>query len=268
MARLGTPKWLRAARASPDDPRRPGAKTDWLGRALARAGILPFSDADAAIKAGRVALCGRIVREPLTAVRPGDEVRLDGRPVDLGAETIVLMFHKPKGTLTTLRDPRGRATVFDVLLSKLPPDLSRFGWHAVGRLDRDTTGLLLFTNDERFVAFATLPASKLPKRYLAHVSGKLEEARLEPLHRGIELHDGRARPAQVRIRGPALVELTLVEGRHHQAKRMLGAVKLPVTRLHREAVGRLELDVGEGEWRRLSEVEIRDRLGYVAATFW
>jgi 23S rRNA pseudouridine2605 synthase len=236
-------------------------RTDWLARALARAGVMPEREAEAAIRAGRVTLQGRVVREPLALVRSGDLVRVDGHSVSLSAQTIVLAFHKPPGVITARSDPEGRKTVFDLLVPSLPPELAGYGWHAVGRLDRDTTGLLFFTNDERFVSHATLPKTHLSKRYVAEVRGEADAEKLRPLEIGIPLQDGPARPAKAKVRGPGVVEITLIEGRNRQVKRMLSAVKLPVKKLHREAIGEIVLDVPEGKWRRLSDVEIRS-LGF------
>jgi len=261
VTRRRTPKWLQAARAS-DAGFRAGEKADWIARALARAGLLPPDAAQAAVRAGRVTINGREAREPLTVLRPGDEVRLDGRPVELQARTRVLLFHKPAGVVTSTVDPEGQGTVFERLAAVLPPQLRGYGWHAVGRLDRNTTGLLLFTNDERFVAHATRPETHLPKRYVATVQGRADDAKLEPLRRGITLDDGPARPALATLRGPDVVELTLTEGRNHQVKRMLAAVGLPVRALHREAAGELVLDVPEGAVRELSAGEIRELLGW------
>ncbi len=264
MARRRETKWLKAARADADRPA--GApKADWISRALSRAGVLPRAEAEAAVRAGRVRMDGREVTLPLAPYRPGQRVTLDGHPVSLSAVTRVLMFHKPAGAVTAPKDEEGEPTVFDLLLMRLPVPLRGYGWHAVGRLDRDTTGLLLFTNDERFVAFATAPATHLPKRYLATVQGGADDAKLQALRKGMVLDDGPTRPATAVLRGPSLVELTLTEGRHHQVKRMLGAVGLPVRGLHREAVGELVLDIPLGEVRELREDELRDRLGFAPA---
>jgi 23S rRNA pseudouridine2605 synthase/16S rRNA pseudouridine516 synthase len=265
MASKRESKWERAVRAVGPKGTLPVEKPDWISRALARAGVLPPEEADAAIAGGRVSLAGRVVREPLTLWRPADEVRLDGRRVSLAAPTIVLAFHKPPGCVVSTRDETGKPTVFDLLRAGLTPDLRRYGWHAVGRLDRDTTGLLLFSNDERLVGHATRPETHLPKRYVAQVQGAPDEARLEPLRQGLALDDGPTRPARARVRASGEVELTITEGRNHQVKRMLGAVGLPVRRLHREAIGKLVLDVSEGQWRRLSESEISEGLGFTAS---
>jgi 23S rRNA pseudouridine2605 synthase/16S rRNA pseudouridine516 synthase len=257
-----TPRWLAAARTrnAPSAAEKP----DWLSRALARAGALPLKEAEEAIAAGKVKLEGKTVREPFTPVLATSRISLEGRPVDIQPRTRVLMFHKPAGVVTSDHDPQKVGTVFERLGQVLPPELVGFGWHAVGRLDRDTTGLLLFTNDERFVAHATSPETKLPKRYLARVSGQVTEPKLERLRKGLRLDEEEAptRPAMARLLPDARVELTLTEGRHHQVKRMLGAVGLPVLALHREAIGTLQVDVPESQCRLLSDDEVRTLLGY------
>lgn len=240
----------------------PRQKQDWLSRALARAGVMPLDEAEAAIGAGRVSVNGRKVLQPLTTLKPGDKVKLDGHPVSLTTPLHVAMFHKPVGVLSDPAPHHGVPSVFPIFTNAIGTELARFGWHLAGRLDVNTTGLLLFTNDERVAAHITSPESRLHKRYLAEVSGDLTDARLEPLRRGVELPDGKARPAKVKVTGPRQVHLWLTEGKFHQAKRMLGAVGLPVTRLHREAIGGIELDVAEGGFRLLSAEEIARGLAY------
>ena len=240
-----------------------GGGGEWLSRALARAGVLPLAEAEEAIRAGRVRLDGREEREPLAPVHPHSRAQVDGREASLAWRTRVLQFHKPAGLVTHGSDPEGLGTVFDALRAVLPPELLRFGWHAVGRLDRDTTGLLLFTNDEKFVAHATAPATHLPKRYVARVGAQVSDAKLEPLRRGVKLDDGElTRPAKARTRGADSVELVLTEGRFHQVKRMLNVVGLPTLALHREAVGALELDVALGQYRALSDDEVKTKLNF------
>lgn len=253
------PKRLVAARAA---GKAPALSLDWVSRALSRAGVLPGRAAEEAVRAGRVALDGRAVREPLTPVPDGARVTLDGRPVDVAPRTLVLAFHKPKGLVVHGHDEAGVGTVFEALAAALPPALAGYGWLAVGRLDRDTTGLLLFTNDERFVAHATRPESHLPKRYLARVGGAVTEEKLARLRGGLSLPTFRAKPAQARLREPGVVELVLTEGKYHQVKQMLGALGLPTLALHREAVGELVLDVAEGALRPLSDDEVRRLLRY------
>ena len=258
MARQAkTPKWLEAARVGGS------AKADWLSRSLGRAGALPLPEAEAAIKAGRVRIAGKVVTQPLTPVTEATKVTLDGKAIDLKRQTRVVMLHKPAGVVTAGFDQHGKGdTVFDVFQRALPAELRPYQWHAVGRLDRDTTGLLLFTNDERVAQHATAPSTHLPKRYLARVNEKATEKQLQPLRTGITIDDGPARPAHAKLREPGLVELTLTEGRFHQVKRMLAAVGLPVLSLHREAVGNLVVDIPVGEMRELTADEIEHSLGY------
>jgi pseudouridine synthase len=253
------PKWLEAARLSGVAERG----DCWLSRALARAGVLPLAEAEQAIREGRVTVDGVVANEPLSPVRDGARVRVDHELVSLAFHTRVLLFHKPAGLITHGSDPEGIGTVFEGLARVLPPALRNFGWHAVGRLDRDTTGLLLFTNDERFVAHATQPATHLPKRYLATVGADVTPRALEALRRGIELDDGPTRPAVAKARGPRQVELTLTEGKYHQVKRMLQHVGLPTLTLHREAVGDLTCDVPVGAFRELTSVELTAGLRYL-----
>ena len=256
-----TPRWLEAARRRDGDTAGP-EKPDWLARGLARAGHGPLPRAEEAVRAGRVRVGGRVVREPFAPLPPDARVEVDGQAVDVRPTTRVLMLHKPAGVVTAAHDPEGVGTVFDVLAQALPEPLRPFAWHAVGRLDRDTTGLLLFTTDERFVAHATAPRTHLPKRYVARVSGNATPAALGRLEAGLTLDDGPTRPAKARRLADGRVELTLTEGRHHQVKRMLGAVGLPVLALHRAAVGTLELDVPEGALREVGPDELREKLGY------
>ncbi|MGV3622125.1 MAG: pseudouridine synthase [Archangium sp.] len=252
------PKWLEAARVR--DSGEPG---DWLSRALARAGVMPLEQAENAIRHGEVRVDARVQLEPLAPVTAKSRVEVDGQVVSLTWRTRVLMLHKPAGVVMHGRDPEGNGTVFDVLVMSMPPELQTFGWHAVGRLDRDTTGLLLFTNDEKFVLHATSPQTHLPKRYVARVGVKVTEKKLEPLWRGVKIDDGEiTKPAEARPRGEDSVELTLFEGRFHQVKRMLNAVNLPTLALHREAVGKLELDVPERGVRELGDDEILKALKF------
>jgi pseudouridine synthase len=239
-----------------------GARADWLARALGRAGLLPQQEAEQAIREGRVQVEGLVEREPFAPVRPGATVTVDGQAHLLEAPLHVLMFHKPEGLIVAGTDPEGQGTVFEHLRAALPPHLRNFEWYAVGRLDRDTTGLLLFTNDERVVQHGTSPSQHLPKRYVAQVAGRPSEEALARLREGLVLEDGPTRPAGARLLSPECVELVLTEGRHHQVKRMLAAVGHPVRALHRQAVGAVLLDVPVGDWRALRPEEISEGLGF------
>lgn len=244
------PRWLEAARAAN------APKSDWLARAIARAGALPLAEAERAIAEGRVKLDGKVAKTPFAPVTETSQVSVDGTPVSLAAKTRVLAFHKPRGLVTAGKDPERIGTVFEALQRALPPELQGFGWHAVGRLDRDTTGLLLFTNDERFVAHATSPDTHLTKRYVAKVHGEVTDDKLAKLRAGIELEDGPTRPAQAERIADGVVALTLTEGRNRQVKRMLGAVGLPVHALHRECIGDLVVHGEAGEFVELDSKQI------------
>jgi pseudouridine synthase len=240
--------------------RAAGAKADdWLLRALQRAGV---EQAETRLSEGLVKVDGQVVYEPFRPVTPTTRVEVEGQPVDLTPRTRVLAFHKPKGLVTDTFDRERIGTVFEALALVLPTELAQFTWHAVGRLDRDTTGLLLFTTDERFVQHATSPQSHLPKRYVAQVGATVTEAKLDRLRAGLELHDGPTRPAVAEVLGPKSVALTLTEGRNHQVKRMLGEVGLPTLSLHREAIGQYVLDVAEGTCRLLADEEIQRFFGF------
>lgn len=263
MRKKRSPRWLDVARTQDASPS--AAPMDWLARALARAGVMPLDDAERAIRDGRVSVNGRAQRQPLAPHRPEDRVTVDGHPVSLLAKTHALMLHKPEGVVSAGRDPEGKGTVFDALASALEALDARwrgFGWHAVGRLDRNTTGLLLFTNEPKLVAHVTSPETHLAKRYVARVGGTVTEEKLASLRRGLTLDDGPTRPAEAIQRRPGVVVLTLTEGRHHQVKRMLGAVGLPVTGLHREAIGGITLDVKAGQARPLTDAEVHEGLGF------
>lgn len=240
----------------PSKPRLARLRVDWLSRALSRGGLMPLEEAEDAIRAGRVSVDGRVVHQPMTVVSPTSRLKIDGHPVQVESVRHVLAFHKPAGVITAQEDRHGDGTVFERLGSVLAPELQTFQWHAVGRLDRDTTGLLLFTNDEQVVARVTSPSSLIEKVYRAKVGGALKDSRLQPLRDGMDLEDGPARAVSVRILGPGEVELVLTEGRNHQAKRMLGAVGLPVMALQRVRIGSVVLDVEEGQYRPVTATEL------------
>jgi pseudouridine synthase len=270
MAPRRIPRWLQAARkADPLFALPPRAIPRWVERVLAQSGMLAPGEIHGAILAGRARIngstSGRIVTDPLELIGPGETLSLDDAPVPLEPTTLVLLFHKPARTVVARREPRGLCTVFDVLLAELPRALERYEWHAVGRLDRDTTGLLLFTNDARLVSHVCRPEQHLPKRYLAEVRRIPSDDLLEPLRAGVVLQDGRCRPAEVCIRDATHIALTITEGRSHQIKRMLAAVGLSVKGLHREAVGGVSLDVPESAWRQLTLSEVRDGLRFSPA---
>jgi len=180
----------------------------------------------------------------------------------------VILYHKPKGIVTSRRDDLGRDTVYDRLIPKLPPALRKLEWHSVGRLDKDTTGLLLFTNDGAFVHHATQPATGLKKRYRVLAKGLLTEEQLQALSAGVELSGGLGRSASAQVVligrniGTTWITVEVGEGKNREVRRMMLAVGSQAIRLHREAIESLELDVEEDCWRELSVEEIRDKLRF------
>jgi 23S rRNA pseudouridine2605 synthase len=221
-----------------------------LNAFLARAGVASRRGADALIAAGRVRVNGEPGRLN-TVVGAHDRVEVDGREVARQRLAYVLL-HKPAGVVTTARDPQGRPTV--VQLVPAEPRVV-----PVGRLDADTTGALLLTNDGALSHRLAHPRYGVEKTYEAEVEGDPDEAALRRLRDGVELEDGRSAPAGARRLRLGRVELVLHEGRKHQVKRMLAAVGHPVVRLHRSAYAGLTLEGLEpGAWRELepSEVEM------------
>lgn len=219
-----------------------------LNAYLARAGIASRRRADDLIKAGRVTVNGE-QGQLNTFVESRDRVEVDGEPV-AAQQLAYVLLHKPAGTVTTARDPHARRTVVDLVdhPARVVP---------VGRLDADTTGALLLTNDGPLSHRLAHPRYGVEKVYEADVEGDPSDEALEGLRRGIELDDGPTAPAEARRLGPGRLELTLHEGRKHQVKRMLAGVGHPVTRLHRSRYAGLTLEGLEpGAWRELEPSEV------------
>jgi 23S rRNA pseudouridine2605 synthase len=219
-----------------------------LNSFLARAGVASRRRADDLIKAGRVRVNGT-PGELNTVVGARDVVEVDGRRVEPQKLAYVLL-HKPAGVVTTASDPHGRPTVVGLVAhpARVVP---------VGRLDADTTGALLLTNDGPLAHRLAHPRYGVPKVYEAKVEGSPSDGALEALRSGVVLEDGRTAPAEVRVLGRGLVELVLHEGRKHQVKRMLEAVGHPVRTLHRTRYAGLGLDGLEpGSWRELTAGEV------------
>ena len=219
-----------------------------LNAYLARAGVTSRRGADELIKAGRVTV-NEEAGQLNTFVEAGDRVALDGRTLELQPLAYVLL-HKPASTVTTARDPQGRPTVVELVdhpVRVVP----------VGRLDADTTGALLLTNDGELAHRLAHPRYEVDKVYETVVEGEPDDAALQLLESGIELEDGRTAPAKARRLGPSKLELAIHEGRKHQVKRMLEAVGHPVTGLHRSRYAGLTLEGLEpGAWRELEPDEV------------
>jgi pseudouridine synthase len=246
-------------------PRRPGARLATLDRALSKSGVASRAEARRWIAAGRAKVNGRACDDPDRWVDlDRDRIFLDGRPLQ-PAPRLYLALHKPRGVLTTRVDPQGRPTVFDLL-----PPSGRYLF-TVGRLDLDSSGLLLLTNDGRFADHVAGPEHGVPKTYVVKVSRRLSDGELERLRRGIDLRDGPTRPAEVRrLRDPGghtVFKIILSEGRNRQVRRMVEALGADVIRLERTAIGPLRLeDLPPGKARPLTPGEVRALLSSAAAT--
>jgi 23S rRNA pseudouridine2605 synthase len=229
-----------------------------LNAYLARAGVASRRKADDLIKAGRVTVNG----EPgqlNTFVAARDRVELDGRPLARQPLAYVLL-HKPAGVVTTASDPHGRPTVVELVSeheTRIVP---------VGRLDADTTGALLLTNDGELAHRLAHPRYEVEKVYVAEVDGAPSDEALRQLEQGVELDDGHTAPARAKRLTPSHIELAIHEGRKHQVKRMLEAVGHPVTQLHRSRYAGLSLaGLEPGAWRELEPGEVA-RLQSLART--
>jgi len=219
-----------------------------LNAYLARTGVASRRGADELIKTGRVRVNG--VRGELnTFVKEGDVVDLDGRLL-VPQQLAYILLHKPAGVVTTARDPQGRPTVVGLVRheSRVVP---------VGRLDADTTGALLLTNDGELAHRLAHPRYEVEKVYEAEVDGKPSDEALAALAKGVELDDGPTAPASVRRLGPSRIQLAIHEGRKHQVKRMLEEVGHPVRQLHRSRYAGLTVQgLRPGEWRELGAEEV------------
>ena len=228
-----------------------------LNRFLARAGVASRRKSDELILGGRVRVNGETVAEPGRTVMVGeDRVEVAGQQVVLPEGFEYILLHKQRGCLVTRRDTHGRPTIFD-LVNPLRP-----GTVAVGRLDQDTTGVLLLTDDGELAFRLLHPSRQVEKRYEALVAGKPDAGDLITLRQGVDLEDGPTSPAQVRLRGgdehEARLEISIHEGRKRQVRRMCAAVGHPVKRLKRTTFAGLGLGrLKPGQWRQLTPGEVR-----------
>ncbi len=223
-----------------------------LAKYLAHAGVASRRAAERMIAEGRVQVAGRRVTDPATDVNEVDDVRVDGRPLAPEGHEYFLL-HKPVGVLSTASDPQGRPTVTELVDSdaRLYP---------VGRLDADSSGLVLLTNDGELANRLMHPRYEVPRTYRARVAGSPSKRALQRLREGVELDDGRSRPARVRVVAggrESVVDVTIHEGRNRIVRRMFEAVGYPVRSLERVAFGPLELGrLRPGGTRRLRPQEL------------
>jgi 23S rRNA pseudouridine2605 synthase len=229
-----------------------------LAKHLAHAGVASRRAAEALVAQGRVTVDGEVVRDPARDVGGEEAIAVDGEAVRVPGERVVYAVHKPAGVVSTARDTHGRRTVVDLV-----PGERRL--YPVGRLDADTTGLILLTDDGALAHALTHPRFQVPRTYRARVDGRPGERALRALREGVELDDGRTAPAKVRLVGAHELELTIREGRKRQVRRMCAAVGHPVVALRRVAFGPLHLgDLAAGHHRRLTAAEVQ-RLRAAAA---
>ncbi len=227
-----------------------------LQKYLAHGGVASRRKCEDLILQGRVSVNGEKVHELGTKVEPGDRVFFDGQEIFLKEEKVYYLLNKPPGYVTTTKDEKNRRTVLDLIKTQTRV-------YPVGRLDQDTTGLLLLTNDGDLTFAMTHPSHEINKCYRVLVQGEVEEASFESLKKGISFHGESFSPAQVeRIRykkGQTQFDLTIHEGKNHQVKKMCQAIGHSVKKLHRLSVGSLTLDgLKIGDYRQLTPGELRE----------
>lgn len=229
--------------ASPSEPIR-------LQKLLARIGLGSRRAVEELIADGRVTVNGEVAELGNRADPDTDRIEVDGALIGVRPDTVWYLLNKPAGVVTTAADTHGRPVVVDLV----PPEPRVF---PVGRLDLDTEGLLLLTNDGEVTNRLTHPSYGVDKEYLAHVEGRPSRGALRRLREGVELDDGRTAPAKVSTVAPDVVRLTIHEGRNRQVRRMCEAVGHPVRRLVRVRIGPIsDRNLGPGEWRPLAVEEI------------
>lgn len=226
-----------------------------LQKILSEMGIASRRKAEELIQEGRVTVNGQMATLGTKADAARDHIKLDGKLLIRPEPKVYLMFHKPKGVVTTLHDPEGRPTIKDFLKG------IKYRVYPVGRLDYDSEGLLLLTNDGDFAHAVLHPSKEIAKTYLVKVKGLPEDARIEKLRTGVRLSDGLTAPARVKkvraTENNAWLEMTIHEGRNRQIRRMCKTVGHPVIKLKRIKINGIDLgDISTGEYRYLTGPEI------------
>lgn len=241
---------------------RQGLKTDTirLQKFLAQCGVASRRKAEELIRGGKVRVNGHVVTEMGTKVSTEDRVEVNGKVVRPEKKKVYILLHKPRGYVTTVSDPEGRKTVLDLVKDV------RERVYPVGRLDYDSSGLLLLTNDGEFANYMMHPKNEILKVYIATVKGNPSEEALDKLRNGIRIDDYVTAPAFVRVLSvyekKTKLEITIHEGHNRQIRKMCEKIGHPVVRLKRIAYGSLELgDLKPGEWRFLTEKEVKQLMG-------
>jgi 23S rRNA pseudouridine2605 synthase len=220
---------------------------------LSKAGICSRTEARSRIHARRVRVNGRIVENPDVWIDfENDRIHVDGKPLEI-REKLYILLNKPAGYITTYKDPEKRPTVYDLI-----PEIETFV-SPVGRLDLDTSGLLIMTNDTQLAERLTNPDRKVAKTYEVECEDLLSEEALDQLRKGIVLNDGPTKPAQVRRLIDSQIEIKITEGRNRQVRRMIEASGTKVLSLQRTAIGPIKIEgLKEGNWRNLTHHETED----------
>ena len=231
-----------------------------LQKLIARAGICSRREAEKIILSGRVTVDGKIVKELGAKADPSQKICVDGKPLTFSAEKIYLLLNKPRGYVSTVKDERGRRTVLELLGENFSERV-----YPVGRLDLNSEGLLILTNDGDLTNALIHPRFEVTKTYRAKVSGDVTEEKLDKLRAGIELDDGLTAPAEIYRLDKDLVEITIHEGRNRQVRRMFAAIGCDVKRLRRIKFAGLTLEgVGVGKFRTLTAREVARLKGDLA----
>ena len=231
-----------------------------LQKLIAQAGFCSRRTAEKLILDGKVSVDGKIVRELGTKADSNQKIIVDGKILASNTKKIYLLLNKPRGCLSTTKDERGRKTVIDLL----GENFSERVW-PIGRLDFDSEGLLILTNDGDLTNLLIHPRFEIKKTYRAKISGEITEEKLNRLREGVELDDGLTAPAEIFLLGENIVEITIHEGRNRQVRRMFAAVGCDVKKLRRTKFAGLTLDgVKIGQFRALTDEEISRLKGDLA----
>ncbi|MBR0260389.1 MAG: rRNA pseudouridine synthase [Selenomonadaceae bacterium] len=223
-----------------------------LQKLIARAGICSRREAEKLIAAGRVTVDGKIILELGAKADSNQKIRVDGKILHFDTKKIYILLNKPRGFVSTAKDERGRKTVLDLLGENFSERV-----YPVGRLDLNSEGLLILTNDGDLTNALIHPRFEVEKTYRAKISGELTEEKLDKLRAGIELDDGLTAPAEIYLLGENSVEVTIHEGRNRQVRRMFAAIGCDVKRLWRIKFAGLTLEgLKVGQWRELTAEEV------------